>query len=47
MKILFIGNSHTFMNDMPQLVKEMIISATGEECEVFMLAYGGRSLFGQ
>ncbi len=32
------------MNDMPQLVKEMIISATGEECEVFMLAYGGRSL---
>ncbi len=44
MKILFVGNSHTFMNDMPQLAKEMIMNATGEECEVFMLAYGGRSL---
>lgn len=44
MKILFIGNSHTYMNDMPQLVSEMIESATGENCEVFMLAYSSRSL---
>ena len=44
MKILFIGNSHTFMNDMPSLVRDMTQAAIGEECEVVMLAYGGRSL---
>ncbi|MBE5847757.1 MAG: hypothetical protein E7300_08780 [Lachnospiraceae bacterium] len=44
MKILFIGNSHTYMNDMPKLTGEMIENATGESCEVFMLAYSARSL---
>lgn len=44
MKILFIGNSHTYMNDMPELVREMIENATGETCEVVMLAYSARSL---
>lgn len=44
MKILFIGNSHTYMNDMPQLVKEMVENVTGESCDVFMLAYSARSL---
>ncbi|WP_090416191.1 hypothetical protein [Pseudobutyrivibrio sp. YE44] len=44
MKILFIGNSHTYMNDMPELTRLMIEDATGEACEVFMLAYSGRSL---
>ncbi len=44
MKILFIGNSHTYMNDMPELVREMIEEVTGKPCEVFMLAYSGRSL---
>ncbi|SFV03473.1 SGNH/GDSL hydrolase family protein [Butyrivibrio sp. INlla21] len=44
MKILFIGNSHTYMNDMPQLAKQMIEDVTGEAVEVFMLAYSGRSL---
>lgn len=44
MKVLFIGNSHTYMNDMPELMREMIESATGEKCEVFMLAYSCRSL---
>ena len=44
MKILFIGNSHTYMNDMPELVREMIENATGETCEVTMLAYSARSL---
>ncbi len=44
MKILFIGNSHTFMNDMPELAREMIENATGQTCEVTMLAYPGRSL---
>ena len=44
MKILFIGNSYTYMNDMPELCREMIEDATGENCEVTMLAYSGRSL---
>ena len=44
MKILFIGNSHTYMNDMPELAREMMENATGEPCEVFMLAYSGRPL---
>ncbi len=44
MKILFIGNSHTYMNDMPELARLMIEDATGNSCEVFMLAYSGRSL---
>ena len=43
-KILFIGNSHTYMNDMPELVRRMVEDAAGEECQVFMLAYSGRSL---
>ena len=32
------------MNDMPELVREMIENATGETCEVTMLAYSARSL---
>lgn len=44
MKVLFIGNSHTYMNDMPQLVREMIENVTGNPCEVVMLAYSARSL---
>ena len=44
MKILFIGNSHTYMNDMPQLVREMMEAVTNESCEVVMLAYSGRPL---
>lgn len=32
------------MNDMPELVCEMIESATNEKCEVVMLAYSARSL---
>lgn len=44
MRILFIGNSHTYMNDMPELARRMIEDATKEPCEVVMLAYSGRSL---
>lgn len=44
MKILFIGNSHTYMNDLPELTREMIENAAGTSCEVFMLAYSARSL---
>lgn len=43
-KILFIGNSHTYMNDMPELVRLMIENTIGEECQVFMLAYSARTL---
>ena len=44
MKILFIGNSHTFMNDMPKLLCDMIENVTEKPCEAFMLAYPGKSL---
>ena len=44
MKILFIGNSHTYMNDMPELTRQMIEAIAEEPCEVFILAYSGRSL---
>lgn len=44
MKVLFIGNSHTFFHDMPKTFSEMIGAAAGEPAEVTMLAYGGRSL---
>ncbi|MBQ7147414.1 MAG: hypothetical protein IJR96_01555 [Pseudobutyrivibrio sp.] len=43
-KVLFIGNSHTYMNDMPEIFRQMMENATGESCEVFMLAYSARSL---
>ena len=42
MKVLFVGNSHTFFNDMPELFAEMVEKSTGEKPEVTMLAYGGR-----
>ena len=32
------------MNDMPKLVSDMVENSTGQPCEVFMLAYSGRSL---
>ncbi len=42
MKVLFVGNSHTFFNDMPELFAEFVRETTGEKPEVVMLAYGGR-----
>lgn len=44
MKVLFIGNSHTYFNDMPQLFAAMCKKAAGVETEVTMLAYSGRTL---
>lgn len=44
MKILFIGNSHTYFNDMPQLMAEMCRELTGEQPQITMLAYSGRGL---
>ncbi|MBQ9035891.1 MAG: hypothetical protein IJ115_00300 [Erysipelotrichaceae bacterium] len=42
MKVLFVGNSHTFFNDMPELFAQFVEKTTGEKPEVVMLAYGGR-----
>ena len=44
MTVLFIGNSHTYFNDMPHLFAEMCKSLTGEQAEVTMLAYSNRKL---
>ena len=44
MKVLFVGNSHTYYNDMPRLFAMMCARLTGDEPEVTMLAYSGRSL---
>ena len=44
MRVLFVGNSHTYFNDMPALFGRMCGELTGEDPEVAMLAYSGRSL---
>lgn len=44
MRVLFVGNSHTYFNDMPALFARMCGELTGERPEVTMLAYSGRSL---
>ncbi len=44
MKVLFIGNSHTYFNDMPKLFSDMCGSLSGERAEVTMLAYSNRKL---
>lgn len=40
LRILFIGNSHTYFNDMPAMVADMA-RESGFECDVAMLAHGG------
>ena len=40
MKVLFIGNSHRFYNDMPQIFKN-ICDEKGKDVEVAMQAFGG------
>jgi hypothetical protein len=45
MRVLFIGNSHTFANGLPYQVREMINFASGrEECQAWMCAAGGQTL---
>ena len=44
MKVLFIGNSHTYFNDMPHLFAGMCEALTGERTEVTMLAFSNRTL---
>ena len=40
LKLLFIGNSHTYYNDMPLMVKRRAEEA-GYSCRVTMIAHGG------
>ena len=40
LRILFIGNSHTYFNDMPQMVARRFLEE-GYDCEVTMVAHGG------
>lgn len=44
MRVLFVGNSHTYFNDMPALFAEMCADLTGQEAEIQMLAYSNRDL---
>ena len=43
MKVLFIGNSHTYFNDMPYQFAELM-HAAGQETEVTMLTRGGQKV---
>lgn len=40
MRVLFIGNSHTYFNDMPKTFREIAVG-NGIETEVTMLSHGG------
>lgn len=44
MKVLFLGNSHTYFNDMPELFARFVEKTTGSRPQVTMLAYSGRDL---
>lgn len=43
-KLLFIGNSHTYFNDMPHMVTELFRIYQGEEVFPVMLTQGGMTL---
>ena len=34
LRILFIGNSHTYYNDMPLMVRRRFVEEDGYDCEV-------------
>ena len=44
MRVLFIGNSHTYFHDMPHTFARMCAQVTGQMPEVTMQAYSNRSL---
>ena len=44
MKVLFVGNSHTYFNDMPELFARFVEQTTGAQSSVTMLAYSCRDL---
>ena len=41
MRVLFIGNSHTFFNDMPNTFKRVCFAGAGVEVEAVMLCHAG------
>ena len=43
MKLLFIGNSHTYYNSLADIVRQLF-EATGQKAHVTMLAVGGKGL---
>lgn len=43
MKLLFIGNSHTYYNSLADIVRQLF-EATGQKAHVTMLAVGGKAL---
>ncbi len=43
MRVLFIGNSHTYFNDLPELVRQQC-ARKGQPVEVCMLTHGGKGL---
>ncbi len=43
-RVLFVGNSHTYMNDMPELFRLIYEKTAGARAAVTMLAYSGRHL---
>ena len=43
MKILFIGNSYTYFNDMPTLFSRLC-GCNGKQAQVFSVTKGGRKL---
>lgn len=44
MNVLFLGNSHTYFHDMPELFARFVEKTCGEKPRVTMLAYSGRDL---
>lgn len=43
MKILFVGNSYTYVNDMPKMLEALLIE-NGRDAQVFSVTAGGRRL---
>lgn len=43
-KVLFLGNSHTYFNDMPELFSRLCKAGSGLDVEPFMLSHPGRTL---
>ena len=44
MKVLFVGNSHSYFNDMPRTFADLYEGLTGEKVDVTMLAYSWKDL---
>ena len=44
LRVLFVGNSHSYFNDMPELFARFTERTTGVRPSVTMLAYSARDL---